>query len=100
MTMERKLRANLLKLFNRYALNQGLSYATVSGRVVGDGRFYDELKANQRRFSIRRYDLAVARFSEIWPPLLEWPREIERIRLRDVPIAERKPRSDARRIAG
>lgn len=93
MTLEKRVLRNLRELFDRYTLNQGLSFSTTSMRVANDGRFYDDqVIENKRRMSVRRYDQIVAAFNEIWPPLLEWPEGVDRINIKDVPAAEIKPR--------
>jgi hypothetical protein len=89
MATEPRLRDHLIKLFDLYANHTGLSVMTIGGRFYGDGRFYGNLKAGSS-FQVRAYDRLVAEFHHIWPAAIEWPADIEPVRLDQLPAPRRK----------
>lgn len=97
MPLEPRLRAHLKRLFETYAAKVGGAYSTISARVSGDARFYDNLCVGKVGFTVKRYDIIVANFSNAWPDDLPWPEGIERTRLEDLPTRAPRTRNKAAR---
>lgn len=91
MPLEPVLRNNLLTLFTEFQAARGGTFGTISVRVSGDSGFYDKLASGLSLFSVWRYDVVVANFSNLWPDDLAWPEGVERTDLNQIqPRPKRK----------
>jgi hypothetical protein len=93
MSMEAKLRADMLTLIERYCQFMSVQPTTVCGWAQGDPRFYAKLKDDVLTFSAYSYDRVVSSLSERWPDGLDWPDGIPRIKPGDVKERARKERT-------
>ena len=93
--IEPYLRANLLMLADSYARNLGIKLSTVSTRLYGDSRFFDNLAkmadagnvaGKHVSFMVDKYDEIVDKFCAIWPETAIFP---------DLYIDERLPTETA-----
>ena len=84
MSIEAKLQADMLMLIERYCHFTQSAPTTVCGWAQGDPRFYAKLKEGSLLFSAHTYDVLVANLADKWPPGLDWPDGIPKIKLSDV----------------
>ncbi|RXF72091.1 hypothetical protein [Hansschlegelia zhihuaiae] len=70
--MEADLSAHLRTCASAFAEAKGVELVTVARRACGDWRFFDRLETGAS-FTIRKYDDAMAWFSDNWPEGLAWP---------------------------
>jgi hypothetical protein len=105
MSMEARLRADMLTLIERYSHYKGYEPATVCKTAHGDPRFYGQLKDGRESadgarqpllFSAYTYDRVVSHLLSVWPAGLDWPEGIPRIKTTDVRARPRKQREDGR----
>lgn len=76
--MEEQLRLNLLQCAETYALAKGTEFSTLARLAAGDWRFFTNLKAADKTFTARKYDMVMQWFSDHWPSDVPWPSDIDR----------------------
>lgn len=76
--MENELRINLLSCAETFAKAKGIGLPTLARRAAGDWRFFDRLHADDKTFTIRKYDEVVQWFSDNWPANTDWPAGFDR----------------------
>lgn len=68
---------SLLRLVGAYCEATGLAEATVSDRVLNDGKRIKAIRAG-KDIGSRRLEEAIQWFSDNWPVSAEWPVDIAR----------------------
>ena len=68
---------DLLKLVEVYAGATGLAEATISTKVLNDGKRIEAIR-DGCDIGVRRLDEAISWFSANWPEQARWPRGIPR----------------------
>jgi hypothetical protein len=68
---------HFLSLVDAYRKATGLAEATISTRVMKDGKRLRELRAG-RDIGVRRLEEAITWFSDHWPKDAPWPADIPR----------------------
>jgi hypothetical protein len=66
-----------LSVVDAYCAATGLAEATVSTRVLFDGKRIEKIRAGND-IGVRRMEEAVHWFAQNWPPAAKWPRGIAR----------------------
>lgn len=103
MSMEARLRADMLTLIERFCQFRTLQPATICKTAHGDPRFYEQLRDGRvaadgslqpLSFSAYTYDRVVSHLLSVWPEGLEWPEGIPKIKTTDVRERPRKQRQD------
>lgn len=74
---------SLLTLVGAYCQATQLAEATVSTRVLKDGKRIEMIRAG-RDIGVRRLEEAVTWFSENWPAGADWPTSVARPAVADV----------------
>lgn len=71
-----RLRDDLKSLFDAWVAATGDDVTVVAKRFAGDGSFYKRLSLGRTKPATA--DLIVQRFSDDWPPNVEWPVAVPR----------------------
>jgi hypothetical protein len=71
--MEHELRSNLLACAEIFASNKQIGLSTLGRIAAGDWRFFNNLSADDKTFTARKYDEVLAWFSSHWPESAAWP---------------------------
>lgn len=76
--MEHELRQNLMRCAELYATARKIELSTIGRLAAGDWRFFDRLGADDKTFTVRKYDEVIRWFSANWPDGADWPEGIAR----------------------
>lgn len=76
--MEEELSLNLLRCAKIYAEAKGMELSTLARLSAGDWRFFANLEASGKTFTVKKYDQVVQWLSDRWPSDKEWPEDIAR----------------------
>lgn len=76
--MEEELSRDLLRCAEAYASAKEMELSTIARLAAGDWRFFKNLKADNKTFTVRKYDEVIQYFSNNWPSDKDWPKDIAR----------------------